>query len=118
MNAVSRNNSNAEDSISGQSAELFVTKDDSLASLLLNHGIEVRDFILLSFLSDQGPMSTTQLSRAVGIEPKGVLQCLKRLSAAGLILRDPKPSGSDTETMVRLTGRGQDIASRISAQLG
>lgn len=59
-----------DDSIAGRSAAHFVTKDDSLASLLTNHGIRIRDFILLSFLSDQGPMSTWRLSRVVGLEPE------------------------------------------------
>jgi hypothetical protein len=38
--------------------------------LLVSHGIRVRDFIMLSFLSDQGPMSVTQLSHAVSIDPE------------------------------------------------
>ena len=64
------------DSISGMSAELFISKDDSLASLLLNHGIKVRDFILLSFLSDQGPMSVIRLARVVGLNPEDTVQGL------------------------------------------
>ena len=117
MNAVSRKNNRSDNSISGQSATLFITQDDSLASLLLNHGVTVRDFILLSFLANQGPMSVVQLARTVGIEPEEVLQSLKRLSALGLVLRDPKSTDTDTETIARLTGRGQDVAGRISDQL-
>jgi len=106
-----------DDSISGTSAELFVTKDDSLASLLLNHGIKVRDFILLSFLSDQGPMSIVRLSRVVGIEPEMTLNGLRRLSAANLVLREPAPTGEELESVARLTTRGESIAGRISDQL-
>jgi DNA-binding MarR family transcriptional regulator len=105
------------DSISGQSAANFITQNDSLASLLLNHGITVRDFILLSFLSDQGSLSVLQLARVVDIEPETVCQSLKRLSAASLVIRDPKSTDTKTEIMVTLTGRGQQIASRISDQL-
>jgi DNA-binding MarR family transcriptional regulator len=105
------------DSISGQSAANFVTQDDSLASLLLNHGITVRDFMLLSFLSDQGSLSVLQLARIVGIEPEKVFQSVKRLSAASLVLRDPKSTDTKTEIMVTLTGRGQQVANRISDQL-
>jgi len=104
-------------SISGQSAEHFITNDESLASLLVNHGILVRDFILLSFLSDQGPMSTLRLSRVIGIEPKNIQQGLKRLSAANLVLREPAPTNNKLDSIARLTSRGEDVARRISDQL-
>ena len=106
-----------DDSISGMSAALFVTKDDSLASLLLNHDIKVRDFILLSFLSDQGPMSILRLSRVVGIEPEKTLNGLRRLSAVNLVLREPASTGEELESVARLTSRGEGIAGRISDQL-
>jgi len=106
-----------DDSISGMSAALFVTKDDSLASLLLNHGIKVRDFILLSFLCDQGPMSILRLARVVGVEPEKTLRALRRLSSANLILLELAPPDDELESIARLTGRGKDIAGRISGQL-
>jgi len=117
MNDVPPKNNKPVTSIAGLSAEHFVAKDDSLASLLLNRGIHVRDFIVLSFLSDQGPMSTSQLARVVGIEPEKVLLSSKRLSAAGLVLRGQIRPDSETELMVALTGRGQDIARKVSEQL-
>ncbi len=114
MDDRSRNN---DGSISGTSAALFATKDDSLASLLLNHGIKVRDFILLSFLSDQGPMSVIRLARVVGIEPDKTVEGLRRLSAANLVLRDPATSDEKLDSVARLTSRGEEIAGRISSQL-
>lgn len=104
-------------SISGASAALFFANDDSLAALLLNHGIKVRDFILLSFLSDQGPMSVLRLARIVGIEPKMILRSLRRLSAANLVLREPVSTENKFESIARLTGRGEEIAGRISEQI-
>ena len=106
-----------DDSISGASANLFFAKDDSLAALLLNHGIKVRDFILLSFLSDQGPMSILRLARVVGIEPAMTLRSLRRLSAASLVLREPVSTGNKFDSIARLTSRGEDIAGRISEQI-
>ena len=106
-----------DDTISGQSAALFIAEDDSLGGLVVSHGIKVRDFILLSFLSDQGPMSVVRLARVVGIESEKVQHSLKRLSAAGLVVRDPKLPCTDTEETVKLTGRGQDVADRIGDQL-
>ena len=110
MNAGSQKNNK---SIAGQSAAHFVALDDSLTSLLLNHGIIVRDFILLSFLSDQGPMTILRLSRTVGIEPRLTLRSLRRLSSANLVLRDPPPNGQQYESVARLTTRGEEVALKI-----
>lgn len=104
-------------SIAGQSAEHYIAMDDSLATLLLNHGIKVRDFILLSFLSDQGPMTVSRLSRAVGIDAKAALRSLRRLSTANLVLRDPSEKADMYEAVARLTMRGEEIAQKIVSQL-
>jgi len=104
-------------SISGQSAEHYIAMDDSLASLLLNHGIKVRDFILLSFLSDQGPMSVSRLSRVVDIEPDAILNSLKRLSAVDLIVHEAESDAESHESIVKLTTRGEEIAEKINSQL-
>ena len=114
MNAISRK---YDASISGMSAAHFISKDDSLASLLLNHGIKVRDFILLSFLSEQGSMSVARLARVAGIELQQTLRGLKRLSAANLVLREPTAKNDELESIARLTGRGKEIAGRITDQL-
>ena len=108
---------NKENSISGLSAELFLSKDDSLAALVVSHGIKVRDFILLSFLSDQGPMSVSRLSSIVGIDPQSTLRGLKRLSAANLVLRNPTKKSEQFESIARLTSRGEETAARICNQL-
>ena len=104
-------------SISSQSVASFVTKDDSLAKLLLHHKIEVRDFVLLSFVSNQGSLSIAQLARAVAIEPETILSCVKRLSAVGLVVREPLDSNSYTESKVTLTSRGEEVSKRVSDQL-
>jgi DNA-binding MarR family transcriptional regulator len=114
MNAKSDDN---DSSISGMSAAHFISKDDSLGSLLLNHGIRIRDFILLSFLSDQGSMSVDRLSRVAGIELGDTLEGLKRLSAANLVLREPTAKNDEPKSIARLTGRGEEIAGRIIEQL-
>lgn len=106
-----------DDSIAGQSAAFFVAEDDSLAGLVLSHGIKIRDFILLSFLSDQGSMSIVRLARVVGIELMKADRGLERLAAAGLVTSAEASSEPDFERMVSLTSRGKDIAKRISDQL-
>ena len=117
MNDDESKKDDAADSISGRSAALFFSKDSSIAQLLLSHGIKVRDFILVSFLSDQGPMTIHQLSRTVSIEPDDLMKSLKRLGAAGLIIREPNSTDPDTESTARLTSRGQEIARKINEQL-
>ena len=114
MNAKSDDN---DSSISGMSAAHFISKDDSLGSLLINHGIRVRDFILLSFLSDQGLMSVERLSRIAGIDPRDTLKGLKKLCAANLVLREPTAKGDELKSIVRLTSRGEETAGRITEQL-
>ena len=114
---MSNNTRKNGNSIAGQSASHFITKDDSLASLLLNYHIEVRDFIVLSFLSDQGPMSILRLSRIVGLEPDRALESIKRLSTASLVLRDPARHNGMYEAVASLTARGEKIAGKIGAQL-
>jgi len=111
------NSKHDRESIAGQSAAHFIARDDSLASLSVNHGIKVRDFILLSFLSDQGPMSIMRLSRVVGIAPDATLNSLQRLSAVNLILREPAAMHERYEAMACLTTRGEEIAGRIGAQM-
>jgi len=106
-----------DDSISGLSATLFVAEDDSLASLLMEHGIKVRDFILLSFIADQGPMTVDRLARIVGVEQDKALRSLERLSAAGLVSGSSKSHELTVETVVTLAGRGQDVVRRIADQL-
>lgn len=106
-----------EDSISGRSAALYFDHDPSLAQLLVSHGIKVRDFIIVSFLSEQGPVTQAQLGRVVGLDTETMLQSIKRLSGAGLVVREPQSPAGDNDPKVRLTGRGQDIAGRIDERL-
>lgn len=105
------------DSISGRSAALYFEHAPSLASLLVSHDIQVRDFIMLSFLADQGLMSATQLAHAVGIEPESLMNGMKRLSEAGLMVGDSISICDDSESVLKITARGQDVAKQIHDQL-
>jgi DNA-binding MarR family transcriptional regulator len=108
---------NSDVSISGRSAALFVSNDESIARLLEQHGIKVRDFILMSFLADQGALSVERLARVVCIEPHDVLNSVKRLATAGLVVREFATNGSGRMSIVRLTGRGQDVANSVEREL-
>ena len=65
MNDDNNTRNSSADSISGGSAALYLSRDPSIAQLLVSYGVTVRDFILVSFLSDQGPLSVNQLARIV-----------------------------------------------------
>jgi len=118
MNENSRKSDYASDSISGNSAAHFISKDDSLASLLINHGIDVRDFIFISFLFDQGPMSVSRISRIVGIEAEETLKGLKKLVAANLVTYDGGSTDEDSqESIAKLTTQGESVARRVTSQL-
>jgi len=45
------------------------------------------------------------------------MKSLKRLGAAGLIIREPISNDPDKESTARLTSRGQEIAAKINDQL-
>ena len=113
---INTRNSSA-DSISGGSAALYFSRDPSIAQLLVSYGVTVRDFILVSFLSDQGPLSVNQLARIVCIKPRDLQESVTRLAVAGLINRDLVSDDTGSSSTIRLTSHGQDIASRIEKQL-
>lgn len=104
-------------SISGRSAELFFAKDPTLARMLHEHGIGVRDFILASFLYDQGAMDVSQLVRTLGLETEDVMRSITRLFAAGLLAPDPVATDRPADTAVQLTAQGADLAARINSEL-
>lgn len=112
-----RNGTGCENSEPGRSAALYYSHDPSMAHLLLNFGIQVRDFIVVSFLADHGPQTIDQLARMTRVEPSGLLKCVKRLAAAGLVVREPVSLESGAESRVRLTSRGQDTASGVDRLL-
>jgi DNA-binding HxlR family transcriptional regulator len=105
-------------SISGRPAAQFVTQDSSLAGLLLHHNIKVRDLILLSILSEQGPTRIKQLARHVNIAPEILLESVKRLATEGLLSRNPMDTTAGNDSLATLTRRGEDIAGRVRDQPG
>lgn len=71
-------------SICEAALERYSALDDSLAELIRQASIEVRDFMLLSFVCDQGSMSVEQINRALGISPESTRHCVERLIQAQL----------------------------------
>ena len=116
MNPYSTLDAGAEDTISGTAATLAFSTDLMQASLLESYGLRVREFIVLSFLSDQGPMDVGQLGRLVNIEKEHLSQSIDRLADAGLVMRPSGARHSD-DSYVILSGEGSEVANLISEQL-
>ena len=81
-----------------------------LAPLGLHPGQEV----LLLELGEQGPRSQGQLAVASGCEPPTITNSVRKLEAAGLVVRRPSPSDGRV-TIVELSDRGQALLPRLKA---
>ncbi len=75
-------------SLSGQAIALAVSDNDSLAAALAESGMKMRDFIVLSFVSDQGSITTSHIGRLVGLDMPTTMSCIGRLTEAGLVYSD------------------------------
>ncbi len=72
-------------SICEEVLEQFSKSDDSLAGLIEANHIEVRDFMMLSLICDQGEMGVDQLASALGLSYEPIIGCIEHLRTAGLI---------------------------------
>ena len=78
-----RRTRNLTRSICEEVLEQFSKSDDSLAGLIEANHIEVRDFMILSLICDQGEMGVDQLTSALGLSYETILGCIENLRAAG-----------------------------------
>lgn len=81
-----------------------------LAPLGLHPGQEV----LLLELAEQGPRSQAQLAQASGCEPPTITNSVRKLEAAGLVVRHPSPTDGRV-TIVELSDRGQLLLPQLKA---
>jgi len=97
----------------------FSKSDDSLAQLVEEAHLEIRDFMALSLVCDQSTMELDQLVRALGLSRESVLGCIERLDQAGLIARsDPASRHDGRESRevgidVSATSQGRKLTRRI-----
>ncbi len=100
-------------SICEEALESFSQSDDSLADLIEDNHIEVRDFMILSFVCDQNEMAIVQLSRALGLSRSSVAGCAERLQTAGLVLYQQVAESAEASDKVIPTPAGRNITERI-----
>ena len=100
-------------SICEEALENFSRSEDSLAELVAENHIEVRDFMILSFVCDQNTMAIDQLMSALGLSRGTVLGCVERLQGAGLVYYSQVGETAEASERVTPTPPGRTITQRI-----
>jgi DNA-binding MarR family transcriptional regulator len=102
-------------SICEEALESFSKSDDSLAGLVAENHIEVRDFMILSFVCDQNELTVDQLTRVLGLTRTTIVDCIERLQGAGLIHYAQAGETAEASDRVAPTAPGRTITERILA---
>lgn len=100
-------------SICEEALDRFSHSDDSLAGLIEANNIEVRDFMILSFVCDQNQLAVEQLMRALGLSRESVLDCVERLVQADLVVYRQVATVAEPGNGVSPTSAGRMIARRV-----
>jgi hypothetical protein len=104
---------NISPSICEAALEEYHSADNSLAELIKKASIEVRDFMLLSFVCDQGRLCADQISRAFGFEADETQGAIERLIEAQLVEFDGFADSDSKERCIRPTDNGFKVCDRI-----
>jgi DNA-binding MarR family transcriptional regulator len=83
-------------------------------SLLAPLGLHPGQEVLLLDLAVHGPRSQAQLAVASGCEPPTITNSVRKLEAAGLVVRRPSPTDGRV-TIVELSERGQSLVPGLKA---
>lgn len=103
----------ASRSICEDALEGFRVAEDTFAGLIESNHIEVRDFMILSFVCDQGAMSIDRIKSALGLSTEMTMHCLSRLLTVELVQFNIDVEAGLTSGVVYPTGLGQSVARRI-----
>ena len=104
-----------DSSICEAAFEEYTKLDDSLTELIHKNCIEVRDFVILSFVFDQGELSTDQISQILGLSKEKTRFCIERLIDADLIKYKDHNGDDDVngEHPICLTDTGKMVTLRV-----
>ncbi len=105
-------------SICEAALDRFRESDDSLAGVIKQHHIKVRDFMILSLVCDQGDFGVDPLTSALGLSPESVIVCVERMINAGLLQLDSENGLSVEECRIRPTAAGQLLTQKILDNVG
>ena len=108
-----RHSADLTPSICEEALERFRRSEDSLAGVLEQNHVEVRDFMVLSFACDQHGLDVEQLMSALRMSQHSVLDCVDRLVAAGLGAFENGADGSVNSRHVIPTAAGRKLTKRV-----
>ena len=100
-------------SICEEALNRFSESDDSLAGVIADHNIDVRDFMILSLICDQEELEVDQLTRALGLGSEVIVSCVERLMSAGLLQFGEDSSLLLADSRIQSTAAGRKFARRI-----
>jgi hypothetical protein len=100
-------------SICEEALNRFSQSEDSLAGVIADHHIDVRDFMILSLICDQDEFSVDQLTRALGLGREAAVQCIETLMSAGLLRIGEDSSLLLADTRIQSTAAGRVFTRRI-----
>lgn len=91
----------------------FSESDDSLAKVVEEQHIEVRDFMILSIICDQGSMSLEQLGSVLGLSKHSIADCVSRLMIADLVAAETSDNSQTASDRAVPTHSGRILTRRI-----
>jgi len=100
-------------SICEEALERFRQSEDSLGGLLEQNHVEVRDFMVLSFVCDQNGLDVDQLMSALRMSRHSIVDCVDRLVTAGLGVYENGADGSAATRQVIPTSAGRRLTRRV-----
>lgn len=98
-------------SISREASALATSLSPSLAGIVARCNLEVRDFIVLSFIADQGAIDCESLARMTGLDLPMTTRSVQTLVNSGFVELE------GTSGRFRVTAPGRDIAKKVMEQI-
>lgn len=100
-------------SICEDALEQYRNGDDTLAGLIERNHIEVRDFMILSFVCDQGSMTVDRIESALGLSRESILSCVERLKNIELVIVDVDECSGEISGDISPSMIGKAISQKI-----
>jgi hypothetical protein len=104
-------------SICEEALEEYRNAEDTFAGLIESNHIEIRDFMILSFVCDQGAMTVDRIKSVLGLSNESAMSCIARLRDIDLISFDIESATGLISSSITPTGIGRSVASRIHSKV-
>ena len=94
-----------------EALESWRVAGDSMGGLLERHGIEIREFVILSYLCEHADLTVQQIAEGVNLSVTTVDFCMSQLGKARLARQNSNPGIRQTGQMVA-TRKGKYVVRR------